>query len=187
VSGRSQFLLQMAGTPGAGKSVLAAGIGRATGAVVLDHDVTKSALLDGGVAWNVAGPAAYRAGFAVARELLRQGHDVILDSACHYADVVANGERAAAEAGVAYRFIECLCPDDAELVRRRSQRPRRRSQLAGATEFSADARDHAPSAAEPIDHLRWRTHRPAAGGLAVDATRAPSECLADALRYLGVR
>ena len=43
-----QFLLQMAGDSGTGKSTLALSIGRATGAVVLDKDVVQTALLEDG-------------------------------------------------------------------------------------------------------------------------------------------
>ena len=47
------LLVQMSGAPGAGKSTVAHAIGRRTGAVVLDHDVTKSALLEAGLAWII--------------------------------------------------------------------------------------------------------------------------------------
>lgn len=41
-----KFLVQMAGSPGAGKSTLAAALGKALPAVVLDKDVVKSRLLE---------------------------------------------------------------------------------------------------------------------------------------------
>jgi predicted kinase len=174
----------MAGTPAAGKSTLAEALGRATRAIVVDHDVVKSALLHAGVDWGRAGPAAYESDFALARELLRQGHSVILDSACHHAEIPAKGASIADELGARYLFIECLCPDDDELARRRQVRPRRRSQLAGATAFSPDAADYAPSQAEVVDHLRWRTHRPRSELIEVDMTRPIEDILVVCLKYV---
>ena len=43
-----QFLLQMAGMAGSGKSALARLIGRSTKAVMLDKDVLKTAALEAG-------------------------------------------------------------------------------------------------------------------------------------------
>lgn len=40
------FFLQMSGFPGSGKSTLAREIAKRTGAVVIDHDIVKSALLN---------------------------------------------------------------------------------------------------------------------------------------------
>ncbi len=40
------FFLQMSGYPGSGKSTLAKEISKNTGAVVVDHDVVKSALMN---------------------------------------------------------------------------------------------------------------------------------------------
>ncbi len=40
------FFVQMSGHPGSGKSTLARQIGKRTGAVIIDHDIVKSALLN---------------------------------------------------------------------------------------------------------------------------------------------
>jgi predicted kinase len=40
------FFLQMSGYPGSGKSTLARVISKKTGAIVVDHDIVKSALLE---------------------------------------------------------------------------------------------------------------------------------------------
>jgi predicted kinase len=53
-----QFLLQMAGRSGVGKTTLASAIGRATGAVVIDHDGIKARMLDVGLEWDMSGRAA---------------------------------------------------------------------------------------------------------------------------------
>src|SRR4051794_38072000 len=102
------FLLQMAGPPGAGKSSLAAALSQRRGAVVLNMDVIKSALLDAGAAWALAGPAAYDVMFAQAGDLLAHGHSVILDSPSHYPQIPERGLTIAQAAGATYRFIECV-------------------------------------------------------------------------------
>lgn len=43
--GLKVFFLQMSGFPGSGKSTLSKYIAKLTGAVIVDHDVVKSALL----------------------------------------------------------------------------------------------------------------------------------------------
>jgi predicted kinase len=54
-----QFFLQMSGVPGSGKTTIAMAVSQATDAVIIDHDVTKSALLDAGVPAAIAGKASY--------------------------------------------------------------------------------------------------------------------------------
>ena len=54
-----QFLLQMAGMPGSGKSALARLIGRSTKAIVLDKDVLKTAALEAGADEKLASGIAY--------------------------------------------------------------------------------------------------------------------------------
>ncbi|MCH7580762.1 MAG: ATP-binding protein, partial [Chloroflexi bacterium] len=65
-----QFLLQMAGVPGSGKSALARLIGRGAKAVVLDKDVLKTAALEGGADEELASGVAYDTFFALAGHLL---------------------------------------------------------------------------------------------------------------------
>ena len=117
------FLLQMAGPPGSGKSALARTIGRCTGAVVLDKDVIKTAALAAGAEESLAAPLAYEAFFALADHLLGQGQSVVLDSPSFWENIPTKGATIAAERMVAYYFIECVCPDEAELARRRGVRP----------------------------------------------------------------
>ena len=79
----SQFLLQMSGVPGSGKSTIARAVGAHFSAVVLDHDDTKSALLG-------------------------QRLSVIIDSPCLYDELLEFGQRIAMVHGVEYRYIECV-------------------------------------------------------------------------------
>lgn len=90
-----RFLLQLAGVPGSGKSQLATAISGQRPAVIVSSDVVKSTLLNAGVEWKVAGPAAYQTLFALADHLLVQGHSVILDSPSHYPYIPELGARIA--------------------------------------------------------------------------------------------
>ena len=84
------FFLQMAGYPGSGKSTLARLIAQRTGAVIVDHDIVKTGLLDGmakttGVDGKAAGPIAYQIDWSLVAFHLSCGHDVIYDAPCYYA------------------------------------------------------------------------------------------------------
>jgi predicted kinase len=118
----------MAGEPGSGKSTLARAIGEATGAVVIDKDVIKSAALNAGAAESLAAGLAYEAMFDLARSLLDMGHSVILDSPAFFTDIRAKGRAIAAAVGVAYRLIETICDDAATIEARLSGRQGLRSQ-----------------------------------------------------------
>lgn len=125
------FFLQMSGVPGAGKSTLARAISKRTGAVVIDHDVVKSALLD---SWeseldpSVAGKVAYDIEWALVDFHLSQGHSVILDSPCLYTVMVEKGTAVAKKYNVDYKYVEC-CIEDFQAVDLRLQtRSRMRSQ-----------------------------------------------------------
>ena len=79
-----QVFVQMSGVPGAGKTTIARAVARHIGAVVVDHEVTKTALLDADVPVAVAGYASYMVLDAVARHVLQQGFSVVFDSPCFY-------------------------------------------------------------------------------------------------------
>ncbi|MGB9483927.1 MAG: AAA family ATPase, partial [Candidatus Dormiibacterota bacterium] len=158
------FLVQLAGSPGTGKSALASALGRALGAVVLDKDVVKSALLDANVGWNGAGAAAHEVMFALAASLLEQGLNVVLDSPSHYAVIPERGLSVARGRGADYRFIECVCEDLEEVGRRLAGRKVRRSQWTGLNVQSPDGN----TGAELVGPHRWRTYGPERGWLILD-------------------
>jgi predicted kinase len=163
----TQFLLQLAGVPGSGKSALARLIGARTGAVVIDKDVLKSAALDAGIDESLAGGVSYETFFALADHVLGQGHSAILDSPSFYASIPANGFSVAQRRCVPYHFIECACPDSAELARRLRERPRLRS-----------------NPTEPVEERE--TFSPPGPYLRIDTTEPIERCLAIALEYLGL-
>ncbi len=158
----------MAGAPGAGKSALARLMGRATGAVVIDKDVLKTAALEAGADEALAAGAAYEAFFALADHLLGQGLSVILDSPSFWETIPTKGAAIAARRCVPYHFIECVCADREELARRLRDRPRL---VSNPGEESLDA--------------GWDTIAPPGPYLRVDTTQPIERCLALALDYLG--
>lgn len=72
----------MSGFPGSGKSTVSKYIAKLTGAVIIDHDVLKSALLKSlkvkGIESTIVGGLAYDAEWVLIDSYLEQGHSVIL-------------------------------------------------------------------------------------------------------------
>jgi predicted kinase len=160
----SQFLLQMTGEPGAGKSTLAAAIGRETGAIVIDKDVIKSRILDGdrkssleGLADSIAAPLHHLLVFDLAGAFLAQGFSVIVDGAAFYPRIRAKGRAAAEPFGARYLLIECYLPDLVALQVRIDSSVRVSSQPTRASLGGFDRPGTAPLV-EP--HLRIDTRLP---------------------------
>lgn len=179
-----RFLLQLAGAPGTGKSGLARAIADVTGAVVLDADVVKSAILDSGVEWPAAGPAGYSVLFALAADLLDQGRSVIVDSPSHYATIPERGLAISGTYGVTYRFIECVCDDDDQLEQRMAGRAPRPSQMRGVGRAPlASTGAMSPNATQVGQH-RWKTFGPANGHLRLDTRGGRDSYVPAALAYV---
>ncbi|ARU61314.1 ATP-binding protein [Tumebacillus avium] len=125
------FFLQMSGVPGSGKSTLARAVGKATGAVVIDHDIVKSALLQSGPADLDAGRAgmmSYEIEWALIDFHLSQGQSVILDSPCLYDVMVERGTALAEKHHATYKYVECALDDIKEVDHRLRTRQRMISQ-----------------------------------------------------------
>lgn len=176
------FLLQLAGPPGSGKSRLAAAIASARAAIIVNSDVVKSTLLDAGVPWKMAGPAAYQTLFALAGDLLQQGHNVILDSPSHYAFIPENGQRVANERAGRYRFIELSCTDVDELRRRLAARTPLRSQMPALDQAPPDS--DSPTQAVRVGTHQWQTRGPEDGHLVLDVTQPFEDYVKQALAYI---
>lgn len=169
---RRPFLLQMAGWMGSGKSTIARALATQIGAVVLDHDTTKSSVMAVGVDDVVAGKASYELLFALAADALGDGHAVIIDSPSAYDAIPARGLALAQRARVGYYFVECECPEDICDVRITARTPRP-SQVANV------------DAARGVRRSTTRSpHRPATGVLTLDTTRPFDSCVAEVLAYL---
>ncbi|PES62858.1 ATP-binding protein [Bacillus cereus] len=127
------FFLQMSGFPGSGKSTFSKYIAKLTGAVIVDHDVVKSALLkslkEKGVEPTVVGGISYDIEWELIDFLLEQEHSVILDSPCLYEGMVKKGIDLCQKHGATYKYIECYLNNIEEINRRLPTRERKISQI----------------------------------------------------------
>lgn len=123
----------MSGFPGAGKSTVSKYIAKLTGAIIVDHDVLKSALLKSlevkGIESTIVGGLAYDAEWTLIDSYLEQGHSVILDSPCLYEGMVEKGIKLSNKHGVKYKYIECYLNDMEEINMRLQTRKRMISQI----------------------------------------------------------
>jgi len=168
-SDRRIFVVQMHGEPGSGKSTVARALGERIGAVVLDKDVIKAALLRSGIAERDAAAGAYEVYFAQARAFVAAGHSVILDNPVYWESVERRWLEIARDAGSPRILIECLCRNRAELVRRLTSR---------------EALESQPR--EPLDLLRHPGALETAfqPRLTLDTTRPLNAVISDALHYI---
>lgn len=176
--------MQLSGVPGSGKSSLARGIARATDFVVVDTDVIKSALIDGGVPVAAAGRPTYLAALALTGDLLAQGHRVLIDSPCRYGDLLTSGQAVAEEAGVRYGFIELWASDVASLLPRLAARSPRVSQVASATDPVPGTAWEFGTAAATLRAWQEQLVHPERDWARLDAAQPEPAILDQALRYL---
>jgi predicted kinase len=159
------LIVQMHGEPGSGKSTLARALAPHIGAVTLDKDVIKAALLESGIAERDAATAAYEAYFSLARSFVEAGHALILDNPVFWPRVEAQWLALAAIAGSPAILIECVCPDTEELRRRLAAR----SALASQPRDPLDLARHPGAAATTFQPRLTLDTRRGIGGLAADA------------------
>ncbi len=180
------MLVQLSGVPGAGKSTLARGLADATGSVVVDTDVLKSAIIASGVSVAAAGPATYATALALARDILEQGRSVVLDSPCRYADLLDAGIRIASEAGVRYGFIELRVQDWSVVRARLDARSPRASQVTSGSEPAPGTEWEFGTPEATL--LAWQEQlvRPRADWLMLTAEAPTTNNLKAALCYLDV-
>jgi predicted kinase len=165
----SVLVIQMHGEPGSGKSTVARELGARIGAVVLDKDVIKAALLRTGIIEKEAAAGAYEVFFAQARALVDGGCSIILDNPVYWASVEQRWLEIADAAGSPRILIECVCPDDDELVRRLATREALESQPRERLNP-----DRYPGIAETQFEPR----------LVLDTTRPLEDLVADAIGYI---
>ncbi|KFY43348.1 hypothetical protein V495_04010 [Pseudogymnoascus sp. VKM F-4514 (FW-929)] len=129
----------MSGAPGSGKSTIARLLGQSIGAVVIDHDVLRSALLENNLQFSEAAKNAYELQWALALDVMKQGLSVIIDSTCNFQVVLDRGSELAKIQGYQYWYVECQVRDIDLLDRRLRSRVPMTSQRTGV--------DCAPAAA----------------------------------------
>ena len=178
------IFIQMSGVPGAGKTTIAHAIARRISAVVIDHDVTKSALLEASVPVSIAGAASYQVLNALARHLLQQGYSVIFDSPCLYVELLERGQQLARAMNAHYRYIECVVADLDELDRRLRTRPRLPSQLAGVRIAPTEGSGKAELGDDIFRNWIANMKRPNTDYLVLDTTRPVEVCVEAAIAYV---
>ncbi len=105
-----------AGLPGTGKSTLATALVQRLHAAYVRIDVIEQAMRDAGV-W-VDGSAGYIVGYALAKENLRWGLDVIADSVNPFSVTRQAWRNVAESLSVSFVEIEVVCSDQLEHRRR---------------------------------------------------------------------
>lgn len=114
----------MSGFPGSGKSTLARQISQAAGAVIVDHDISKTAImkslsLQGNTMESRAiGQLSYDVDWSLVDFYLSNGHSVIMDSPCLYSNVLETGLELARKYQKRYKYVECYI-EDIEIIRNR--------------------------------------------------------------------
>ncbi|KAM0330898.1 hypothetical protein ACHAQA_003854 [Verticillium albo-atrum] len=131
--------IQMSGAPGSGKSTLSRQLAKSIDAVVFDHDIIRSTILEQGTEFDNAAKLAYSIGWALAEDTIRQGQSVIMDSTCNYQETLDRGSALAHKYGYDYWYVECRVNDLAVLDRRLHERVPLRSQRTGINSAPVDA------------------------------------------------
>jgi predicted kinase len=170
-----KFVIQMSGAPGSGKSATAGMLRDSLdGAVIIDHDVLKSALLEEDIAIDQAAKHAYRLQERLAELFAEQGYSVIIDSTCNYQSVLDRAISLAEQYESIFWYVECRVKDVDLLDQRLRARDPKRSQRTGVNCPPPDdptfgTSDHAKSLAR-FD--QWINHpcKPESRIIVVDST-----------------
>ncbi|MBR7838554.1 ATP-binding protein [Actinospica durhamensis] len=166
------MLIVMAGLPGAGKSTVAEGLGRALPAPLVSVDPVEAALWRAGVGRDQpTGLAAYLVAEAVADGVLALGQDTIIDAVNAVEPARAQWRDLARRHGVPVAFIEVVCSDP---VVHRYRLEHRKRDIEGFPEPTWDAVECRRAEFEP-----WTGPR-----LLLDSIADPASNLAKCLDYL---
>jgi adenylate kinase family enzyme len=149
------FFIQMSGFPGSGKSTLSREIAKRTGAILIDHDIVKTALLesidDKPIDNKSVGRVSYNIDWSLIDFHLSQGQDVIFDSPCLYAEIIVKGTALSHKYNAKYKYIECYLDNMSEINFRLQNRERKISQIALVSSEKV-FRDTLASSKRPSDH-----------------------------------
>lgn len=175
--GETMFFLQMSGFPGSGKSTLAKQIAQRTGAVIVDHDIVKTALLSSTNKYQVKlekeGPITYDIDWALIEYYLSLGHEVIYDCPCLYEEMISNGTMLAEKYKVNYKYVECYLNDMQEINKRLKNRERKISQI-----------ERVSSEKEFLQTVTGSKRSPNHKCYIVDSSQPPESYLEDVMHYL---
>lgn len=127
------FFVQMSGFPGSGKSTLACEIARRTGAIIIDHDIVKTALLESTeevkIDAKLSGKISYNIDWSLIEYFLSQRQKVIFDSPCLYDEMIIKGTNLAKKYHIKYKYVECYLNDFNEINLRLKNRESKISQI----------------------------------------------------------
>ncbi|KFY53287.1 hypothetical protein V496_07735 [Pseudogymnoascus sp. VKM F-4515 (FW-2607)] len=180
-----QYIIQMSGAPGSGKSTIALHLARSIDGIVINHDLLKTFFLDTNTPFDQAAKLAYNLDWVLAEDLLKQGRSVIIDSVCNYVSLLEKGAAVAERHGAAYRFVRCRVEDLEVLDRRLKGRVAMRSQRTGVDMPPSDS-----EVAGVVDHravLRRKMENPVqpeSGAIVVDSSGSTEECVEKILRQI---
>ena len=114
------MLISFSGLPGTGKTVIAKELARKLPALLLRLDSLEMGIVRSGLVaeqWDL-GPAGYCAGYAVAEDNLRLGHNVVADCVNPLKITRDAWRDAAMRTGTACLEVEFICSDVSEHRRR---------------------------------------------------------------------
>ena len=104
------ILLMMAGLPGTGRSTLTLEVGKVLDWPVIDKDVFKSTLLEGGLPEATAGPLAYELAFKLSKDLMvHQRHSVILDTPLMHKVTLEHAQEVTGSINATLLVVFCHC------------------------------------------------------------------------------
>jgi len=178
------YFVQMSGVPGSGKSTIARALSGALDAVIVDHDVTKSALLTARIAEADAGRASYEVLRALSDSILSQRRSVIFDSPCLYDELLDTGMETAKRHAAEYRYIECQQPNLEVLNQRLLARTPKPSQIQHLDQSFRHAGAEPVLARDLIAEWAHTMKRPNDAYLTLDTGQSLASCVERAIDYV---
>ncbi|WP_339176029.1 AAA family ATPase [Solibacillus sp. FSL R5-0691] len=165
------FFIQMSGFPGSGKSTLSRQIAEKIGAVIVDHDIVKTALITSfeeiPIEKKLVGKIAYNVDWSLVEFHLSQGQNVVLDSPCLYQETVDRGIDLSKKYNATYKYVECYLNDFQEINNRLKSRNKMVSQI------------NAVSSEETFKRTLENSKKPDEGSYIVVNTSEPLESYID--------
>jgi predicted kinase len=163
-------LIQVVGVAGSGKSTIAYHLAKRIDAIVIDEVRIQKGLSRAKLEKGKLQIASYEVFRQLVDSILQQGKSVIFDYQFQYEILLATTRQLAERNTAEYRCIECVVPDQEELMRRRK--------------MNSEAGDEKSEPDGFKDFYRTNSTWPKEGRLILDTTKSLTECLAEAESYV---